>query len=76
MFAAGNGGEEYDTCAADGFVSSIYTISVGSVTVSGDQSFYDERCPGKLITAFTDDDFVYEQDVVSGRVYVQDACAD
>lgn len=68
IFAAGNGREEFDTCAADGFVSSIYTISVGSVSVSGDQSFYDERCSGKLITVFTDDDFVDGQDVVSGRV--------
>ena len=65
MFAAGNGGDKYDTCATDGYVSSIYTISVGSVTIDGRQSYYDEECAGKLVVAFTDNDFTYDGDVVS-----------
>ena len=31
MWAAGNGGGRGDSCAADGYVNSIYTIAVGSV---------------------------------------------
>ena len=33
--AAGNGGSRGDSCAADGYVNSIYTIAVGSVDRSG-----------------------------------------
>lgn len=64
MFAAGNGGDEFDTCAADGYVSSIFTISVGSVAIDGRQSFYDEECSGKLVVAFTDNTKYYGRHVV------------
>lgn len=64
MFAAGNGGDVSDTCAADGFVNSIYTIAVGSVSQNGQQSSYDEQCSGKLLVAFTDNPYRYNNDVV------------
>lgn len=67
-FAAGNGAQYFDTCAADGYVSNIHTISVGSVAIDGQQSFYDEECAGKMVTVFTDDDFIYYGDVVSYKV--------
>lgn len=53
MFAAGNGGLYHDSCAADGFSSSIYTISVGSADQTGRQAFYDENCPGKMAVTFS-----------------------
>lgn len=65
MFAAGNGGDISDTCAADGYVNSIYTIAVGSVSIDGRQSYYDEQCSGKLVVAFTDNRYQYNRDVVS-----------
>lgn len=53
VWAAGNGGEYFDSCAADGFVSSIYTIAVGSVNRDGTRTEYDELCAGKMTVAFS-----------------------
>ena len=36
----------------DGYVSSIYTIAIGSVDQYGVQAPYDEDCPGKLAVTF------------------------
>ena len=52
LFAAGNGGGNDDDCNADGYASSIYTVSVGSVTDDGTQAFYDENCSSKMVVAF------------------------
>ena len=54
MWASGNGGDE-DDCAADGYVSSIYTIAVGSIGVDGRYSSKDERCSGKMVVAYVTD---------------------
>ena len=54
VWANGNGGF-LDTCAADGYVSSIYTISVGAISATGLPSFFDEECPAKLVTAYVTD---------------------
>ena len=51
MWANGNGGYE-DDCAADGFASSIYTISAGAIGVDGNPSYFDEECSAKLVTAY------------------------
>ena len=51
MWASGNGGDE-DDCAADGYVSSIYTISVGAIAVDGRPRSKDERCSGKMVVAY------------------------
>ena len=68
MFASGNGGDSGDSCAADNYVSSRYTIGVGSVSNDGRQSWYDEQCSGKMVVAFTDDPYVFPyQDVVSSN---------
>ena len=53
MWAAGNGGDSYDSCAADGFVNSIYTIAVGSADQNGQQAYYDEDCPAKMAVALS-----------------------
>lgn len=52
MWAAGNGGEYDESCAANGFVNSIYTIAVGSAGSDGKRAYYDERCSAKMTTAF------------------------
>lgn len=52
MWAAGNGGLSDESCAANGFVNSIYTIAVGSAGSDGRQAYYDEKCSAKMTTAF------------------------
>ena len=53
VWAAGNGGDVDDSCAADGFPSSIYTIAVGSADQNAGQAFYDEQCSGKMAVTFS-----------------------
>ena len=52
-WAAGNGGVD-DTCAADGYVQSIYTIPVGSYSQNGAPASYDEKCSAKMTVAYVD----------------------
>ena len=52
VWAAGNGGREGDSCAADGYVNSIYTIPIGSATSSGNIASYDEPCSAKMAVTF------------------------
>ena len=52
VWAAGNGGTYYDSCAADGYSSSIYTISVGSADQSAHAADYDEQCAAKMVVTF------------------------
>ena len=54
MFSTGNGGEMGDSCAADGYSSSIYTIGIGAANSNGEQAPYDEQCAGKMAVAFVD----------------------
>ena len=51
VWANGNGGH-YDDCAADGYASSIYTISVGAMSVHGNKSPFDEPCSAKMTTTY------------------------
>ena len=53
VFASGNGGNHYDSCAADGYSNSIYTISIGSATSYGLQADYDEQCACKMAVTFS-----------------------
>lgn len=48
VWANGNGGSQGDNCNCDGYVNSIYTISIGGVTQKGDPPFYGERCASTL----------------------------
>ena len=51
MWANGNGGPT-DDCAADGYSTSIYTISVGAIGVDGNPSWFDEPCSAKMVVAY------------------------
>ncbi|XP_077976879.1 neuroendocrine convertase 2-like [Glandiceps talaboti] len=44
VWASGNGGLTDDDCAADGYVSSIYTIAIGAITGQGHSAFFIESC--------------------------------
>ena len=48
VWANGNGGLKGDNCNCDGYVNSIYTISIGGVTQQGSMPFYGERCSSTL----------------------------
>ena len=65
MWAAGNGGYINDSCAADGYVNSIYTIAIGSVGSDGRAAPYDERCSAKLAVTFVHNTFSEDLHVVS-----------
>ena len=54
MWANGNGGPA-DDCAADGYATSIYTISVGAIGVDGRPSPFDEECSAKMVTNYVTD---------------------
>ena len=51
MWANGNGGPT-DDCAADGYSTSIYSISVGAIGVDGNPSPFDEPCSAKMVVAY------------------------
>ncbi|KAI0980232.1 hypothetical protein GJ496_009479 [Pomphorhynchus laevis] len=53
VWASGNGGSEYDHCSCDGYVNSIYTITVGSITQKGNLPYYVERCPAVLTSTYS-----------------------
>ena len=53
-WAAGNGGYNYDSCSADGYVQSIYTIPVGAYSQNGGPAGYDEKCSAKMTVAYVD----------------------
>ncbi|ULU14261.1 hypothetical protein L3Y34_016647 [Caenorhabditis briggsae] len=48
VWASGNGGENGDNCALDGYVSNEYTISFGVISSSGVPSAYAEGCSAVL----------------------------
>ena len=61
VWAAGNGGfadlDDRHSCAANGYVNSIYTIAVGSANSEGKRANYDVRCSAKMTTAFVHNRF-------------------
>ena len=74
MWSSGNGGYNFDSCAADGYVNSIYTIAIGSANQNAEQASYGEQCAGKMAVTFshnsdtfpfTDDDWVAYNQVVT-----------
>ena len=83
VWAAGNGGQYFDSCAADGYTSSIYTIGVGSADQRGRQADYDEDCSAKMAVTFSynSDTFPGEDDTYDpyNQVYtntLNNQCAD
>ena len=52
MWAAGNGGIN-DSCACDGYASSIYTLSVSSVTEQNRRPYYLEECASTFAATYS-----------------------
>ncbi|XP_053375875.1 furin-like isoform X2 [Mercenaria mercenaria] len=58
-FASGNDGPD-DSCSADAYSSSMYTISIAAVTQAGSHVSYAEPCTAILAATFSgDDNFPY-----------------
>lgn len=55
VWATGNGGLADDDCNADGYTSSIYTISIGAVSRYGLSTYYDEQCSSTMAVTYTGD---------------------
>ncbi|VDO07495.1 unnamed protein product [Rodentolepis nana] len=53
VWASGNGGRRGDSCAADGYVSSIYTLAVSSVTEDNKKPWYLEKCAAVLVSTYS-----------------------
>lgn len=55
VWATGNGGRSQDDCSCDGYTSSIYTLSIGSISPGGYCTLYDEKCPSTMGVVYTGD---------------------
>merc|ERR1719367_2475453 len=52
ILASGNGGKR-DCCGADGYTTSMYTISIAAVTEKGNVPWYVERCASSLASSYS-----------------------
>ncbi|BHF64329.1 hypothetical protein SprV_0200733200 [Sparganum proliferum] len=53
VWASGNGGRRGDSCAADGYASSIYTLSVSSVSEQNTKPWYLEKCASTMVSTYS-----------------------
>lgn len=53
VFAAGNGAEFEDNCNFDGYTNSIFSITVGAISRTGEHSIYSENCSGLLVVTYS-----------------------
>jgi len=53
VWATGNGGSYNDYCSCDGYINSIYTISIGAVDNCGKKPWYAEECPGTFAVTYS-----------------------
>lgn len=53
IWANGNGGIKNDNCNCDGYTSNIYTVSIGSVSQTGNFPWYGELCASTIACAYS-----------------------
>ncbi|XP_060527002.1 neuroendocrine convertase 1-like [Cylas formicarius] len=53
VWASGNGGNKHDNCNCDGYLASIYTISIGSASQKGAFPWYGEACASTLAVTYS-----------------------
>uniref|UniRef100_A0A1I8AIR0 P/Homo B domain-containing protein n=1 Tax=Steinernema glaseri TaxID=37863 RepID=A0A1I8AIR0_9BILA len=53
VWASGNGGSRQDSCSADGYTTSIYTLSISSATFDNHRPWYLEECPSTIATTYS-----------------------
>nr|CAB3264714.1 furin-like protease kpc-1 [Phallusia mammillata] len=64
IWASGNGGHNKDSCSCDGYINSIYTIGISSVSQYGYRPWYLEGCASTLATTYSSGD-VFEGKVIT-----------
>lgn len=42
-----------DSCSADGYTTSVYTLSISSATFDNRQPWYLEECPSSIATTYS-----------------------
>ena len=55
MFAAGNGGWNYDNCAYNGYANSVFTIAISGISRNGSIPGYAERCSAVMACTYSQD---------------------
>uniref|UniRef100_A0AC34F8M4 Uncharacterized protein n=1 Tax=Panagrolaimus sp. ES5 TaxID=591445 RepID=A0AC34F8M4_9BILA len=53
VWASGNGGSRQDSCSADGYTTSIYTLSISSATYDNHRPWYLEECPSPIASTYS-----------------------
>ncbi|KAK6643780.1 hypothetical protein RUM43_000043 [Polyplax serrata] len=53
VWAGGNGGSKDDNCECDGYIGSIYTLSIGSASQHGQFPWYGEKCAATMATTYS-----------------------
>ena len=53
VWASGNGGKHLDSCGADGYATSIFTLSVSSASENGLIPWYSESCASSIATTYS-----------------------
>jgi len=53
VLASGSGGKQSDSCHADGYVTSRYTLAISSVSRDNRRPTFSEKCAGILATAYS-----------------------
>ncbi|CAH0553623.1 unnamed protein product [Brassicogethes aeneus] len=53
VWASGNGGSKGDNCNCDGYLASIFTISIGSASQKGEFPWYGEECASTLAVTYS-----------------------
>ncbi|VDD91762.1 unnamed protein product [Enterobius vermicularis] len=53
VWASGNGGARQDSCSADGYTTSVYTLSISSATFDNRRPWYLEECPSSIATTYS-----------------------
>uniref|UniRef100_A0A1I7XHB5 P/Homo B domain-containing protein n=1 Tax=Heterorhabditis bacteriophora TaxID=37862 RepID=A0A1I7XHB5_HETBA len=66
VWASGNGGSRQDSCSADGYTTSVYTLSISSATYDNHRPWYLEECPSSIATTYSSAN-INQPAIVSGH---------
>lgn len=65
VWASGNGGRDNDNCNCDGYVNSIWTISIASVSAGGTLPWFSETCSSILAATYSSSSSLDEFNIIT-----------
>lgn len=68
VFAAGNGGRDYDNCAYNGYANSVFTITVSGVSINGTIPGYAERCSAIMACAYSQENVGGHDNIITSDI--------